>query len=299
MQEVELTKEALQAEVERLRRRDEEREAELVALRARQDAEGRLVSGAVLRGFLEHTPALMFVKDLEGRFLLVNKEFERFVGRPREEILGKTGSAFLPPEGARVSDESERRALAEGRAQYLHAIPRPEGTQYYQSIKFRIEDEGGAVRGVGTVAIDVTREQQDVEERASREAEILARQATLIRELACPLLPIAEHVVAMPLVGAIDESRAQQITDALLAGMSQYNARVVILDVTGLRVVDTHVAGALVKAAQAVKLLGARVVVTGMRPAVAQALVELGADLAGIATLGTLRAGIAWAMRRE
>ncbi|MRG95428.1 PAS domain S-box protein [Polyangium spumosum] len=266
--------------------------------RKRREADERLANQAVLRAFLDHTPALMFVKDLEGRFLLVNREMERFTGRSREEILGKKADAFLPPQGVRNSEDAERRALAEGRAQHLQIVPRPDGPVYYQSIKFRVEDDEGAVRGIGTVAIDITAEQQHLEERAEHEAQNLARQAALIRELASPLLPIAEHVVAMPLIGSIDEARAGQITEALLLGVSGHGARVAILDVTGLRQVDTHVASALVNAARAVKLLGAEVVVTGMRPAVAQALVETGADLQGITTLATLRAGIAWAMRR-
>lgn len=266
--------------------------------RKRRDADERRTNEAMLRAFLDHTPALMFVKDLEGRYILANKEMERFTGLSRDEILGKTANAFLPPQGVRKSDEAEQRALVEGSTQHMQVVPRPDGNVYYQSIKFRIVDEEGVVRGVGTVAIEVTNEQRSLEERAEREAQNLAKQAALIRELATPLLPITDRVVAMPLIGTIDPARAGQITEALLQGVSHYNARMVILDITGLREVDTEVASALVNAARAVKLLGAEVVVTGMRPAVAHALVESGADLAGITTLATLRAGIARAMRR-
>jgi len=103
----------------------------------------------------------------------------------------------------------------------------------------------------------------------------------------------------MPLVGGIDAARAQQIIEALLDGITRYAARAAILDVTGVRVVDTHVAHALVQAAQAASLLGTRVVLTGMSPAIARTLVELGADLQGIATVSTLRAGIDWAVKQR
>jgi len=309
MRDADRTREDLEAELERLRRREVEREAEIGALRARveqleglstkKEAAADLTNETVLRAFLEHTPVLMFVKDLEWRYILVNKHFEHFVGLTRDEIIGKKNEAFLTPEGVRASEASDRAALAEGTVHYLQVAPRSDGVlHYYQCVKFRITDEEGVVRGVGTVALDVTEERKRIEERSAREAEAIATQAALLRELASPLLPIAEHVVAMPLIGAIDEVRAQQITETLLQGVSEYNAHVAILDITWLRCVDGNVASALVNTAMAVKLLGAQAVVTGMRPAVAQALVDAGANLEGILTLATLRSGIAWAIQR-
>lgn len=280
---------ALRAEVERLRA--QLADSPRAELRTHQ---------AMLRGLVDNTPALMFVKDLEGRFLLVNKEMERFLGAPREEILGKTNRDFLPPDNAAKSDEAERLALVEGRAQIMQIHHRPEGTLYYLNIKFPVEDDDGALRGVGTVAIDVTSEQRATVERAAREADLVIRaQEAMIRELASPLLPISEHVVAMPIVGTIDDARAEQMVETLLDGITRHAARVAILDITGVRIVDTRVAHVLVQTAQAAKLLGTQVVVTGMRPAIAQTLVDLDADLQGVVTLGTLRAGIAWAIRNS
>lgn len=265
--------------------------------RKRLDGEEQLTSRAVLQSFLDHTPALMFVKDLEGRFILINKEMERFLGKRREEILGRTNRAFIPPELAARSDEAERRALADGAAQVVNVHERPEGVAYYHNIKFPVVDEHGAVRGVGTVAVDVTREHREAEARAAREAEIIEAQRAMIRELASPLLPIADDVVAMPLVGTLDDARARQILEALVEGVSRHGARVAIVDITGVREVDNQVAHAIVQAGQAAKLLGAQVVLTGVSPEVARTLVGLEADLRGMVTLGTLQAGIAWAMQ--
>jgi rsbT co-antagonist protein RsbR len=114
-----------------------------------------------------------------------------------------------------------------------------------------------------------------------------------IRELSTPLLPISKHVVVMPLVGTIDSQRAQQVMEALLEGISAYHATTVIVDITGVRVVDTQVAQALLQSAQAARLLGAKVFLTGIQPQIAQTLVQLGADLSGIVTHSTLQAGIA------
>jgi ABC-type sugar transport system substrate-binding protein len=126
--------------------------------------------------------------------------------------------------------------------------------------------------------------------------EIIRSQAAALRELSTPLIPLSDTVFVMPLIGAIDSSRAQQILETLLQGVAANRAATAILDITGVLVVDTQVANALVRAAQAVKLLGARVVLTGIRPEVAQTLVGLGVDLSGIVTLGTLQSGVAYAL---
>jgi rsbT co-antagonist protein RsbR len=102
----------------------------------------------------------------------------------------------------------------------------------------------------------------------------------------------------MPLVGTIDSQRAQQVMEALLEGISAYRATTVIIDITGVRVVDTQVAQALLQSAQAARLLGAQVFLTGIQPQIAQTLVGLGVDLSGIQTQGSLQAGIASALRQ-
>jgi rsbT co-antagonist protein RsbR len=127
-----------------------------------------------------------------------------------------------------------------------------------------------------------------------QEEMILAQQAVLA-ELSTPLIPINEHVMVMPLIGGVDSRRAQQVLETLLSGVAASHAQIAILDITGVPVVDTQVADALVRAAQAVKLLGAQVVLTGIRPEVAQTLVGLGADLASIVTRSSLQSGIAYA----
>ncbi|MDI1479656.1 PAS domain-containing protein [Polyangium sp. y55x31] len=296
---IEAERDELRAEVERLRRRLAEVEGAAAPLtepkRMEQDP---WTQQAVLRAFLDNTPALMLVKDLGGRFVLVNEEYAKFTGRSSAELLGRLGTSVLSAADAPMMDAADRRAVTEGRLHFVATLTLADGSRKtFVTVKFPIRDEQGEVFGVGTVAVDMSREQEAEEARAALQEKIIVAQEATIRELTTPLLPIADHVVAMPLVGTIDERRAQQILDALLDGITRHQATVAILDVTGIRVVDTHVAHALVHAAQAAKLLGASVVLTGMSPAIAQTLVELGADLQGIVTLGTLQSGIAWAIR--
>ncbi len=117
-------------------------------------------------------------------------------------------------------------------------------------------------------------------------------QAARLEELSTPLIPLSREVVLMPLIGTLDRDRAAQVLDVLSHGVVARGARVAVLDITGVSHVDTHVAAALVQAAQVVRLLGAEVVLTGIRAGVSQSLVGLGIDLGGVATRRTLQSGI-------
>lgn len=135
----------------------------------------------------------------------------------------------------------------------------------------------------------------DISEQKQAEEVILAQAATL-RKLSTPLLHISEGVLLMPLVGTIDTQRASLMMETVLQGVEQQGARVVLLDITGVAVVDSQVAQAFIQIANAIQLLGARVILTGIRPEVAQTIVNLGLDLSSITSHGTLQSGIAHAL---
>ncbi|NJN66373.1 MAG: AAA family ATPase [Chloroflexaceae bacterium] len=135
-------------------------------------------------------------------------------------------------------------------------------------------------------------------ERTQLQEEIIQMQAATLAELSTPLIPIADHIVVMPLIGKMDTQRADAVMSTLLNGVAEWQARVVIIDITGVPTVDTSVASTLIDAARSVRLLGTQTVITGIRPEVATTLVHLGVDLSTIRTVGTLQAGIAYAMRQ-
>ncbi len=140
---------------------------------------------------------------------------------------------------------------------------------------------------------------QEKHRAAELQAEVIQAQEALLNELSTPLFPLADHVVAMPLIGSVDSARAEKMMHALLQGIDHYRARIAIIDITGVPVVDTHVANALVRTARAVKLLGTDVILTGIRPEVAQSLVHIGVDLRTIVTQSTLQDGIAYAFAQS
>ncbi len=151
---------------------------------------------------------------------------------------------------------------------------------------------------------DLEQARADLEERvAARTLDIqqamedLRLNAETIQQMSAPILPVADSVLALPLVGAMDSKRAAFMTEQLLAAISRERTRVVLIDITGVPLVDTQVAGALLRTAQAVRLLGAEPVLVGMRAEVAQMLVGLGADLGDLVSLRDLRSGLAYAFQ--
>ena len=120
-----------------------------------------------------------------------------------------------------------------------------------------------------------------------------------IQELSSPVLPVFEGILVMPLVGAISSERANLLIASLLQAIEQHRADFVIMDVTGVPIVDSQVAKALLQAADAARLLGTRTILAGLRPELAQTIVGLGLDLSSLVTQTDLRSGVVYAMRHH
>ncbi len=123
-------------------------------------------------------------------------------------------------------------------------------------------------------------------------------QKERLAELSTPLIPITERIMVMPLIGTIDASRAQQALEAALNAVHGNRTDVVIIDVTGVTIIDSAVATSLMATAAALRLLGATTVITGLRPELAQTLVSLRDRSQHRGHPGTLRSGIDYALRQ-
>ena len=145
---------------------------------------------------------------------------------------------------------------------------------------------------------ELVERQRAERERAELQQAALAAQQERLAELSTPLIPLTDQIMVMPLIGTVDAARAQQVLETALEGAQRSRARVVILDITGMRRIDAGVADTLLATARALGLLGSHTVLTGVRPEVAQLLVGLGADLRSLVTRGTLQSGIAYALGR-
>ncbi|GGF33159.1 MULTISPECIES: RsbT co-antagonist protein RsbRA [Halobacillus] len=120
---------------------------------------------------------------------------------------------------------------------------------------------------------------------------IVSLQRVALQELSAPLIPVMDNITIMPLIGTIDTERAKLIMENLLDGVIKHNAEVVLIDITGVPVVDTMVAHHIIQAAEAVRLIGSRCILVGIRPEIAQTIVNLGIDLSKFPTKSSLRKG--------
>jgi rsbT co-antagonist protein RsbR len=113
-----------------------------------------------------------------------------------------------------------------------------------------------------------------------------------------PIIPIMDNIIIMPLIGTIDTVRSGDIMRTLLGGISQHRAKVVILNITGVPVVDSGVADHLDKTMQAARLKGAHTIITGISDVVAETIVDLGIDWSNIETLRDLQTGLTEGLTR-
>jgi rsbT co-antagonist protein RsbR len=126
---------------------------------------------------------------------------------------------------------------------------------------------------------------------------IIRQQQEAIRELSTPVLQLRNRLLLLPIIGVIDTHRARLITESLLEAIRSNRAKVVVMDITGVATIDSRVANHILQTVTAARLMGARVIVTGISAPVAQSLVSLGIELGGLDTVGDLQGGIEQAER--
>jgi len=151
------------------------------------------------------------------------------------------------------------------------------------------------------VAIENARLYSRVQEQLEELREASETQVRLleqVRLMSTPVIPLHDRILLLPLIGVLDSARTSLLTERLLEAVRQQRARVVLLDITGVPLVDTAVAQALLQSADATRLLGAEVVLVGVRSEVAQTLVTLGLNMEGLVTRANLQAGIEYALDR-
>jgi PAS domain S-box-containing protein len=248
------------------------------------EAQSPASSAGYARSLLEASlDPLVTISD-EGKITDVNEASVQVTGVPRERLIGTDFSNyFTEPQKAR---EGYRQVFSEGLVcDYPLAIRHTSGrvtdVLYNASV---YKDAQGKVLGVFAAARDIT-ERKRAEER-------IQQQSKDILELSTPVMQVWQGVVAAPLIGSLDSQRTQQFMERLLNRIVETNSPVALVDIMGVPTIDTQTAQHLIETISAVRLLGAQVVLTGVRPAIAQTLVHLGVDLTGIITRSSMAAGL-------
>ncbi|MFQ3662857.1 MAG: STAS domain-containing protein [Chloroflexaceae bacterium] len=152
-------------------------------------------------------------------------------------------------------------------------------------LEMRVAERTAALR-------QAVEEQQAITAQLQASLEAQRELNRVIASLSVPVIPISAGTLVAPIVGNLDTERTSLLLSTLLEQVEAARARTVVLDITGVAVVDTQVAAALLRVAGAARLMGAETVIVGIRPEVAQTLVHLGVDLAGLRTAATLQEGL-------
>jgi rsbT co-antagonist protein RsbR len=149
---------------------------------------------------------------------------------------------------------------------------------------------------------ELDRQRSDIERAylstVSEQREQADHLRTTISELSTPIIPVYEGILVLPLVGSLDSRRAMEVTERLLEAIAAHQAEIVIIDITGVPVLDTSTANHLLMTTRAANLLGSRVVLVGIGAEIAQTIVHIGIELRGLVTLANLQTGIAYALER-
>jgi PAS domain S-box-containing protein len=231
----------------------------------------------------------IFFLDTKGHIQTCNPAAERLFGwRADEMIRGHFSQFFTPEHLASEGEPSEELEIAKrhGRFEEEGWRVRKDGSRFWAEVVLTaMIDKKGLLQGFGKVVRDLT-------QRRNTEAEI-KQQATEILEMATvPIVGVWEGVVLVPLIGTLDSQRSQHLMERLLTRIVDTNSSVAVLDITGVPTIDTQTAQHLIETISAVRLLGAEVILTGVRPIIAQTLVHLGIDLSHVTTRSALASGL-------
>jgi len=226
--------------------------------------------------------------DPTGHVLTWNAAAQRLKGWTAAEIIGQHFSKFYPPEEVQKGKtETELRvATQEGRFEDEGWRVRKDGSRFWANvIMTALRDKDGTLRGFGKVTRDLSERRRN-EEKIRKQSQEIFEMATV------PVVQVWAGVVLVPLIGTLDSQRTQHLMERLLQRISETNSPVALLDITGVPTVYTQTAQHLIETISAVRLLGADVILTGVRPTIAQTLVHLGIDLSNVITRSSLSAGL-------
>lgn len=242
---------------------------------------GMEIPSALRAQILEQLPTPVMAVDNDLKVTFINAAGRNMLAKSDEEITEKfcydlfcsahcnTPNCIMP----QVIKSGEKRSarnsvILEGR------------TMHFDYFAVPLKDDDGSIIGGLEFIVDITEKVRD-EER-------LREQNRTIREISTPAIKLWEGIVVLPVVGVVDSMRAQHMMEVMLLKIAETGSKFIILDIQGVAAVDTAVANHLIKITKATRLMGCQCIISGISPAVAQTLVQLGIDMSDVKTNATL-----------
>lgn len=230
--------------------------------------------------------------DATGRIASWSRGGEALKGYTAAEVIGRPVSMFYTPD-QRDSGAAERElqvARDTGRVAFEAWRVRKNGERFWAGVTLApIRDESGTISGFVKVTRDLTQRREHEERLQWQRQEIL--------ELSTPVLQVWDRVLVLPIIGTLDSARAVRLTEAVLHRLAESQNDVLILEVSGLPIIDSQVAQHLLHTVQAAALMGTGSILSGVRAEVAQAMVNLGVDLGRLRSRTSLRDALELALR--
>jgi rsbT co-antagonist protein RsbR len=246
----------------------------------------------VLQNVVDHMPVVLWATDEHGIFTLSDGQALAVLGLQPGQVVGMNALELYASEPLIV------RTIQEALAGRFSCTITSAGGYKWESRFIPFKRPDGTTRGVIGFAMDVT-DRIKAEEELQRKISLVDEQELAIRSLSTPIMRVWDGILALPLVGVLDSTRMERILSSLLEAVVHDQAEYVILDLTGISTVDHTTADHIFKVLRALALLGTQAIQTGIQPAVARALVEIGLDLGQVMTFGNLEEALRFVMKQR
>ena len=244
------------------------------------------INGDLAIQILEQLPTPVMAVDLDLNLIFMNDAGLKLAGKDWEEIKGRHCYEIFDSLHCQTPECRMKQAMGGSDTCTVRNEAKIDGKsipiEYTAAV---LKDKAGNVIGGLEYILDIT-------ERVQQEKK-LQEQSRTIMEISTPVIKLWDRVIILPVVGVIDSLRAQQMMKTMLKKITETLAKVIILDIAGVATVDTAVANHLIKIAKATKLMGCRCIVSGISPAVAETLVQLGIELGDVTTNSNLQDSLA------
>ncbi len=232
------------------------------------------------QALVDSIPNPIFVKGPDTRFISFNRAYEQAFGIRRDKYIGKTVLEldYIPMKAREHFQREDTELLRTGGANHVeleltYADGVPHTVLYWVAA---FDTANGERAGLLGIFVDVSEQKR------------LERELEGALKVSSPIIKIWEGVLLAPIVGIVDQTRAQHIMDATLAMIAETRAKRLILDISGVAHVDEQVAGSLTRVTKAAALMGCESTISGVSPDVAQTVVELGVDVGSVGTMASL-----------